>query len=54
MLTWKVPDVNNLEGTDKNTIIGNQAIYKATKDAYKVFTEDLLRRINRLNTNPEV
>ncbi|NES44032.1 MULTISPECIES: AAA family ATPase [unclassified Moorena] len=51
---WKVPDVTNLEGTDRNTIIGNQAIYKATKNAYKVFTEDLLRRINRLNTNPEV
>ncbi len=48
---WKVPDVTNLEQTDKSTIRGNQAVYKATKDAYKFFTEDLLMRINLLNTN---
>lgn len=46
---WQVPDVNNLEDVDKSTIRGNQAIYKATKDAYKSFTEDLLIRVNRLD-----
>lgn len=46
---WLVPDADNLEDQDKRTIIGNQAIYKATKNAYKSFTDDLLLRISNLN-----
>jgi hypothetical protein len=46
---WQVPDVLTLEETDISTIKGNQAIYKATNNAYKTFTEDLLTRISCLN-----
>jgi len=46
---WQVPDVANLEDTDISTIKGNQAIYKATNNAYKTFTEDLLTRVSCLN-----
>jgi len=46
---WQVPDVSNLEDEDQNTIRGNQGIYRATKDAYKTFTEDLLTRVNQLD-----
>ncbi|HEY9300412.1 MAG TPA: hypothetical protein VIQ31_29430, partial [Phormidium sp.] len=51
---WQVPDVTDLEKEDVSTIRGNQAIYKATKDAYKIFTEDLLTRVNRLNEAPQL
>jgi hypothetical protein len=46
---WQVPDVTTLEGTDISTIRGNQATYKATNDAYKTFTEDLLTRVSSLD-----
>jgi cellulose biosynthesis protein BcsQ len=46
---WQVPDVTTLEEADISTIKGNQAIYKATSNAYKTFTEDLLTRVSCLN-----
>jgi hypothetical protein len=45
---WQVPEAA-LEDTDRSTIIVNQAIYRATKDAYKTFTEDLLTRVSSLD-----
>jgi cellulose biosynthesis protein BcsQ len=47
---WKVPDkIHIVEDSDRNTIRGNQNIYRKTKDAYQKFTEDMLKRIELLN-----
>jgi cellulose biosynthesis protein BcsQ len=45
---WKVPSFSGLDLSDRGTIQGNRAIYEATKDAYKNFTDSLLERISYL------
>lgn len=42
---WKVPNLENLETDDLGTIKGNRKVYEETKESYKTFTEDLLKRI---------
>ena len=42
---WLVPDCPYLEEEDTATIAGNREIYKKTKDAYEIFTQDLLKRL---------
>ena len=42
---WLLPDAN-LEPSDKSTIVGNQAAYYKTRDAYKQFAEDFLVRVS--------
>lgn len=46
---WNVPSSPNIEEEDRNTIRGNQAIYIAKQDDYKIFAEDLLVRIESLD-----
>jgi cellulose biosynthesis protein BcsQ len=46
---WKVPDSPQLEGSDRNTILGNRAIYEATRDKYHDFAKDLISRIRALD-----
>lgn len=45
---WRVPSCKSLEGDDANTILGNRAVYEATRDKYIAFTKDLLTRIESL------
>lgn len=44
---WKIPDLT-LESEDNGSVPGNATKYRATKQAYKDFTEDLINRINLL------
>ena len=43
---WKLPDCGILDKEDSSTISGNQKTYKATQDAYKLFANDFLERVN--------
>ena len=46
---WKIPTLPCLEREDRNTVIANQDKYKNTKENYRVFAEDLLVRVSRLD-----
>ena len=46
---WDIPKIENLEEDEKGTIRGNRASYEITKDKYKEFTIDLLKRIETLD-----
>lgn len=46
---WNVPAKANLEPEDVSTIRGNQLVYIQKQQDYKVFAEDLLKRINSLD-----
>ena len=45
---WEIPDLQNLDEGDRNTIIANHDIYESTKQQYKEFAKDFLRRIKYL------
>ena len=45
---WKVPSCENLEGPDRNTIVGNRQAYENTQKAFHNFAQDLLTRLNQL------
>jgi len=46
---WKVPGLDNLESSDKISITGNQAVYKATREKYNDFAKDFLTRVTTLD-----
>ena len=46
---WKVPFSQHLDDSDRGTILGNRAIYEATKTKYIEFANDLLLRMNSIN-----
>ena len=46
---WKVPSCENLEGRDRNTILGNRKLYEDTKIGFYNFAKDLLERLDQLN-----
>jgi cellulose biosynthesis protein BcsQ len=46
---WLIPSLPNLDAEDKNTILGNRAIYEATRERYTEFAKSFLQRINTLN-----
>lgn len=45
---WRVPSCGHLEDGDRNTILGNRAIYEATQGKYIEFAKDLLKRMESL------
>lgn len=45
---WRIPSLQNLDNEDRNTILGNRAIYEATKKRYIDFANSFLERINSL------
>jgi cellulose biosynthesis protein BcsQ len=45
---WQVPSYRDLEETDRKTILGNRAIYEATREKYIEFAKDLLKRMESL------
>jgi cellulose biosynthesis protein BcsQ len=46
---WMVPACSTLSVDDRQTILGNRAIYLATRDKYKEFANDLLIRMGALD-----
>ncbi|MFK5970547.1 MAG: AAA family ATPase [Candidatus Marithrix sp.] len=50
---WEVPNSKELNNTenkgDKQTITGNARLYKKTKQKYKIFADDFLKRIKTLD-----
>ncbi len=46
---WDIPGIENLEEDDKGTIRGNRRDYEITKSKYEEFTNDLLKRIAKLD-----
>lgn len=46
---WQIPNLTTLEVSDKPTIMGNRAIYEATRANYIAFANSFLERINTLN-----
>lgn len=46
---WGLTACDNLESTDKPTIMGNRQAYESTKEKYEKFAEDFLERIATLN-----
>ena len=46
---WRVPSCENLEQSDRSTILGNRAVYEATRGKYIEFANDLLSRMESLN-----
>ncbi len=46
---WTLPDYEELEGEDKETIRGNPQVYKDTKAMYKTFANDFLERVKTLD-----
>ncbi|WP_417789769.1 ParA family protein [Terasakiella pusilla] len=49
MPMWRLPDCPNLDGSDKGTITGNRKFFYKTKDSYRQFAKDFLRRVEALN-----
>lgn len=45
---WNIPSLDNLDRTDKSTILGNRRRYEDTKEHYINFTKDMINRINTL------
>jgi len=46
---WEVPHFSQLDPGDRNTVMGNRAIYEATKGKYIEFANDLLTRMTSLD-----
>ena len=46
---WLIPSLPNLDVEDRSTILGNRAIYEATRQRYTEFANSFLERINTLN-----
>lgn len=46
---WEIPDLDNLEPEDKQTINANSGIYKKLSDKYKIFAQDFIDRLDLLN-----
>lgn len=46
---WKVPECTTLDFEDQGTIMGNRAIYQATRTKYKAFAKNLLERMQTLD-----
>jgi cellulose biosynthesis protein BcsQ len=46
---WSLPRHAGLDSEDRPTIAGNQDKFFATRDAYKAFAEDFLKRVERLH-----
>lgn len=46
---WRIPSLGNLDADDRNTILGNHAIYEATRERYRDFAKSFLERIDTLN-----
>lgn len=46
---WQIPSLQNLDTEDRSTILGNRAIYEATRQRYIDFANSFLERINTLN-----
>lgn len=45
---WLIPSLQNLEPTDRGTIMGNRGTYEATRDRYIEFANSFLERISTL------
>jgi cellulose biosynthesis protein BcsQ len=45
---WLLPS-SDLDDDDRPTISGNRRVYEATKDAYKIFAQDFLKRVETLD-----
>ncbi len=45
---WQIPSLTNLDPSDRPTIMGNRAIYEATKGNYIAFATSFLERTNTL------
>lgn len=45
---WRVPQVQNLEASDKGTISGNRETYTSKQESYHAFARDLLSRLDGL------
>lgn len=48
---WKVPSCDNLEGKDRNTILGNRQLYENTRVGFQNFAKDLLTRLEQLEVD---
>jgi len=46
---WQIPNLNNLEITDRPTIMGNRGIYEETRNRYIEFANSFLERMDTLN-----
>lgn len=46
---WEIPDLDNLEPSDRGTISGNTKMYISTKEKYKEFALSFLERIKTLD-----
>ncbi len=46
---WELPDCDISEPADKSTIRGNRAVYEGTKNKYRKFAEDFLKRVKTLD-----
>lgn len=46
---WMIPDLTNIDSSDKTTIFGNRKAYAATKEQYQIFASDVLERIQTLS-----
>lgn len=46
---WDVPHAPDLNPEDKSTILGNRTNYEKTKQMYQKFSQDLLKRLERLD-----
>lgn len=45
---WKVPGLSNLQVEHQNTVAGQAQNYRETKDAYRSFATDLLKRLRKV------
>jgi cellulose biosynthesis protein BcsQ len=45
---WKVPSISTLDTEHQNTVAGAAQRYRDTKDAYKSFARDLLKRVKNV------
>lgn len=46
---WQIPSLQNLDPEDRGTILGNRAIYEATREKYIEFANSFLVRISTLD-----
>jgi len=46
---WEIPDIPNLDAEDRPTISGNRLRYTQTKEKYKLFAKDLMKRMRFLS-----
>lgn len=46
---WQIPSLQNLHPDDRPTVLGNRAVYEATRQKYLEFANSFLERVNTLN-----